>query len=274
MKLSDYVVQTLAAKGARHVFFVPGGAAMHLNDSLGSAPGVTYTANLHEQAAAIAAEAWAKVTNDLAVCMTTAGPGATNAITGLAGAWLDSSAVVFLSGQVKRADLKGRSGLRMLGVQEIDIVSIVSSITKYAVTVTEPDSIRFHLEKAIHLARQPRRGPVWIDLPLDVQASQVEPGGMKGFDSVSTGSVWDESQLAAKVAEVLPLILNAERPVVVAGNGIRLAGALDEFEELIAKLEIPVLTTWLGLDLLAQDHPLFAGRPGSVAPRGANFALQ
>ena len=274
MKLSDYVVQTLAAKGARHVFFVPGGAAMHLNDSLGSTPGVTYTANLHEQAAAIAAEAWAKVTNDLAVCMTTAGPGATNAITGLAGAWLDSSAVIFLSGQVKRADLKGRSGLRMLGVQEIDIVSIVSPITKYAVTVTEPDSISFHLEKAIHLARQPRRGPVWIDLPLDVQASQVEPADMKGFDPATAVSVWDESKLAAKVAEVLPLIMNAERPVLVAGNGLRLAGALDEFEELIAKLEIPVLTTWLGLDLLAQDHPLFAGRPGSVAPRGANFALQ
>jgi len=274
MKLSDYVLQTLAANGVRHAFFVPGGAAMHLNDSLGRTSGLAYTANLHEQAAAICAEAWAKVTNDLAVCMTTAGPGATNAITGLAGAWLDSSPVIFLSGQVKRADLKGKSGLRMLGVQEIDIVSIVSPITKYAVTVMEPESIGFHLEKAIHLARQPRRGPVWIDLPLDVQASQVEPESMKRFDPASVGSTWDLGELAPQVAEVVALLAKAERPVVVAGSGIRLAGALEEFEALVARLEIPVLTTWLGLDLLAEDHPCFAGRPGSVAPRGANFTLQ
>jgi acetolactate synthase I/II/III large subunit len=274
MKLSDYVLQTLVASGARHVFFVPGGAAMHLNDSLGRTPGLAYTANLHEQAAAIAAEAWAKVTNDLAVCMTTAGPGATNAVTGLAGAWLDSSPVVFLSGQVKRADLKGKSGLRMLGVQEIDIVSVVSPLTKYAVTITEIDSIRFHLEKAIHLARQPRRGPVWIDLPLDVQASQVDPARMQGFDPASADFGRDDWELPAKVAEVVSLLGKAERPVVVAGNGIRLAGALEEFEKLIAGLEIPVLTTWLGIDLLAEDDKCFAGRPGSVAPRGANFTLQ
>jgi acetolactate synthase-1/2/3 large subunit len=273
MKLSDYVLQTLVANGARHVFFVPGGAAMHLNDSLGRTPGVGYTATLHEQAAAIAAEAWAKVTNDLAVCMTTAGPGGTNAITGLAGAWLDSSPVVFLSGQVKRADLKGKSGLRMLGVQEIDIVSVVSPITKYAVTVTEPDSIRLHLEKAIYLAREPRRGPVWLDLPLDVQASQVDPAGLEKFEPES-GSAWDERELPTKVAEVVSLLAKAERPVLVAGSGVRLAGAIDEFEILVARLEIPVLTTWLGLDLLAEDHPFFAGRPGSVAPRGANFTLQ
>ena len=267
MKLSDYVLQTLVANGARHVFFVPGGAAMHLNDSLGRTPGLAYTATLHEQAAAIAAEAWAKVTNDLAVCMTTAGPGGTNAITGLAGAWLDSSPVVFLSGQVKRADLKGKSGLRMLGVQEIDIVSIVSSITKYAVTVTEPDSIRWHLEKAIYLARQPRRGPVWLDLPLDVQASQVEPAGLENFEPEGS-SAWDEGELPTKVAEVVSLLAKAERPVLVAGSGIRLAGAIDEFEKLVARLEIPVLTTWLGLDLLAENHPFFAGRPGSYPARG------
>ena len=212
MKLSDYVLQTLVASGARHVFFVPGGAAMHLNDSLGRTPGLAYTANLHEQAAAIAAEAWAKVTNDLAVCMTTAGPGATNAVTGLAGAWLDSSPVIFLSGQVKRADLKGKSGLRMLGVQEIDIVSIVSPLTKYAVTITDVDSVRFHLEKAIHLAREPRRGPVWIDLPLDVQASQVDPARMQGFDAASADSGRDDWELPGKVAEVLSLLAEADVP--------------------------------------------------------------
>jgi len=274
MKLSDYVLKTLAANGARHVFFVPGGAAMHLNDSLGRTPGVAYTATLHEQAAAIAAEAWAKVTNDLGVCMTTAGPGGTNAITGLAGAWLDSSPVVFLSGQVKRADLKGKSGLRMLGVQEIDIVSLVSPITKYSVTVTEPESIRYHLEKAIHLAREPRRGPVWLDLPLDVQASQVDPAGMERFDPGHAALSWDVGDFPARIADVVALLSKAERPVLVAGSGIRLAGALHELSELVARIEIPVLTTWLGIDLLPENHPCFAGRPGSVAPRGANFTLQ
>ena len=159
MKLSDYVMQAVVDAGVRHVFMLAGGGARRLNDSLGRCEGLEYVTNLHEQASAIAAEAYARVTNNLGVAMVTTGPGSTNAITGVAGAWLDSTPVLFLSGQVKRADLKGSTGLRMLGVQEIDITTIVRSITKYAVTVVDPETVRYHVEKALHLARTGRRIP-------------------------------------------------------------------------------------------------------------------
>src|SRR5215831_7078104 len=171
----------IADAGVRHVFFVPGGAAMHLNDSLGRASRLTHVSNLHEQASAIASEAYAKVTNNLGVTMVTAGPGGTNAVTGVAGAWLDSTPMLVLSGQVKRADLKRDRGVRQMGVQEIDITGIVGPITKYAVTVIEPERIRFHFEKALHLARSGRPGPVWLDIPLDVQAAQIDPEQLDGF---------------------------------------------------------------------------------------------
>ncbi len=176
MKLSDYVVERVAAWGVRHVFMVPGGGAMHLNDSLGHRTDVTAVSNLHEQASAIAAEAYAKTTNNLGVALVTTGPGGTNAVTGVAAAWLDSTPCLFISGQVKRADRKADSGLRQLGVQEIDIVSIVQSITKFAVTVMDPSTIRYHLEKAHFLAKSGRPGPVWLDIPLDVQAARDRSG--------------------------------------------------------------------------------------------------
>ena len=240
MKLSSYLLETLASHGARHVFFVPGGAAMHLNDSLGRSPTLAYTANLHEQASAVAAEAWAKVTNDIGVCMTTAGPGATNAVTGVAAAWLDSSPVIFISGQVKRADLKGDTGLRMLGVQEVDIVSIVRSLTKYAVTITEPESIRFHVEKALHLAREARRGPVWIDIPLDVQAAEIDPATLEACRAPPCPPRTTITMLKRGVEDVLALLDCSERPVIIAGNGIRLAGATHEFEQVVEALQVPV----------------------------------
>jgi acetolactate synthase-1/2/3 large subunit len=274
MKVSDYLVDRVADLGVRHVFFVPGGAAMHLNDSLGGCSRLEFVANLHEQASAIAAEGYARVTNDLGVAMVTAGPGGTNAVTGVAGAWLDSSPVLFLSGQVKRADLKGDTGLRQLGVQEIDIVSIVRPITKYAVTITDPAQARFHFEKAIHLARSGRRGPVWLDVPLDVQASQIDPAGLAGYEPDEQNQEAGSERLPARVSRVLEMLDGAQRPVLLAGNGIRLAGAAALFRDLIDRIGIPVLTTWLGLDLLPDSHPLMIGRPGSVAPRGANFALQ
>ena len=276
MKLSDYVMQTVADAGVKHVFMLPGGGAMHLNDSLGRCQRIEYICNLHEQASAIAAEAYARVTNDLAVAMVTTGPGSTNAVTGVAGAWLDSTPVLFLSGQVKRADLKGSSGLRMLGVQEIDIVSIVGSITKYAVTIVDPTTVRYHLEKAIYLARTGRRGPVWLDIPLDVQAAQIDPGEQRGFDprEIEQAKPSDPERLDAAVGRVLEMLEEAERPVLLVGNGVRSAGAADRFLTLVDRLGIPVLTTWLGLDLISDDHPLSFGRPGGIAPRGANFTLQ
>jgi acetolactate synthase-1/2/3 large subunit len=271
VKLSDFVMQFVAEQGVRHVFMLPGGGAMHLNESLGRRTDLEFVCNLHEQAAAIAAEAYAKVTNELGVVMVTTGPGGTNALTGVVSAWLDSMPCLVISGQVKRADLKRDSGVRILGVQEVDIVSIVESVTKYAVTIEDPSTIRYHLEKAVHLATTGRRGPVWIDIPLDVQAAQIDPAAIPGFSSPSPK---DSGTVAAQVGDLLSLLRASNRPVIVAGNGIRAAGAVDEFRHAIESMQVPVLTTWLGIDLVPDAHPLFAGRPGSIAPRGANFALQ
>lgn len=274
MKLSDYVIDFLVEHGVKHVFMLPGGGAMHLNDSLGKRRGeIEFICNLHEQACAIAAEAYAKLANELGVAMVTTGPAGTNSVTGVAGAWLDSMPCLFLSGQVKRADIKTGTGVRQLGVQEVDIVSIVQSITKYAVTVLDPETIRFHLEKAVHLAKSGRPGPSWVDIPLDVQAAKIEPKDLKGFLPESKRTS-DPEILSKQVREAIELLSRAERPVIVAGNGIRVAGAVREFRRVSDAIMAPVLTTWLGMDLLADDHPLFAGRPGAIAPRGANFALQ
>jgi len=271
VKLSDYVMQFVAGCGVEHVFMLSGGGAMHLNDSLGRS-GIKYVCNLHEQAVAIAAEAYSRVTNRLSAALVTTGPGGTNTVTGVAGAWLDSTPVLFISGQVKRADLKRDSGVRILGVQEIDIVTIVDSITKYAVTIEEPQSIRFHLEKALYLALSGRRGPVWIDIPLDVQASQIDPSTLEGFTPPPQAVV--PAAVSGGVAKLVEMLRSATRPVLLAGNGIRSSGAQDIFLRVAERLHIPVLTTWLGLDLIPDDHPLCFGRPGSLAPRGANFTLQ
>ncbi len=273
IKLSDYVMQFVARCGVEHVFMLSGGGAMHLNDSLGRS-GLQYVCNLHEQAVAIAAEAYSRVTNGLSAALVTTGPGGTNTVTGVAAAWLDSTPVLFISGQVKRADLKRDSGVRILGVQEIDIVTIVDSITKYAVTIEDPQSIRYHLEKAVHLALSGRRGPVWIDIPLDVQASQIDSDSLEGFTPPVSPASPGPSALHRNVMQLVDMLRAAQRPVLLAGNGIRMAGAEKSLIAVAERLEIPVLTTWLGLDLIPDDHPLCFGRPGSLAPRGANFTLQ
>ena len=276
VKLSDWIFKFLAAEGVRHVFMLTGGGAMHLNDSLGTAADIEYICTSHEQAAAMAAESYAKVTGGLGVCLVTAGPGGTNAVTGVAGAWLDSTPMLVLSGQAKRADLKGTSGVRQMGVQEVDIVSIVAPITKYAVTVMDPAEIRFHTEKAVHLALTGRPGPVWIDLPLDVQGSSIEESSLRGFapgDEALPGLASRE-ETAAAAARAIELLNAAARPVVLIGNGVRLGGARTEMRRLIERLGVPVLTTWPAHDMVPDDHPLMVGRPGPLAPRGANFTLQ
>ena len=279
VKLSDYVVGFIADLGVRHVFMLTGGGAMHLNDSIGACERIEFVCNLHEQAAAMAAETYGKVTGDVGVCMVTTGPGGTNAVTGVAGAWLDSTPALFVSGQVKRADLKGESGVRQVGVQEVDIISIVSPITKYAVTVLEPSSIRYHLEKAVHLARHGRPGPVWIDIPLDVQGASIDPAQLAGFDPTALAESAENGghaapALAEQVARTIALLNDAERPVLLIGNGVRLARAERQLYEAVEALGIPVLSTWLAHDLIEEADPLYVGRPGPVAPRGANFALQ
>jgi acetolactate synthase-1/2/3 large subunit len=274
MKLSDYVIHFIANQGVQHVFLVTGGGAMHLNESLSRCREIEAVCNSHEQASAIAAENYAKATGHIGVCLVTTGPGGTNAVTGVAGAWLDSTPVLFISGQVKRSDRMfhpdgSPRGVRQLGVQEVDIVSIVRPITKYAVTVTDPAGIRYHLERALHEALIGRPGPVWIDIPLDVQACPIDTDQLAGFSAAHTD--WDIQPAARRVAEA---IAHSQRPLIFAGNGIRLARAESEFSQWIRRLKIPVVSTWCAADLMASDDPLFVGRPGSVAARGANFALQ
>jgi acetolactate synthase-1/2/3 large subunit len=272
MKLSDYVIRFIEEQGVRHVFMVPGGGAMHLNDSLGQSTVIQWVSNLHEQACAMAAESNAKATGNLGVALFTTGPGGTNAMTGLAGAWLDSTPCLFISGQVKRPDLKGKSGVRQMGVQEVDIISAVKAMTKYAVLITDPQSIRYHLEKAVYLARSGRPGPVWIDIPLDVQAATIDVAKLRGFRPPRKRHA--PADLPQRVAQVLDMLGRAERPIILAGNGVRLAHAQDALRSLIRTLKIPLLLTWLSIDLFAHDEEYLIGKPGTVAPRGVNFALQ
>jgi acetolactate synthase I/II/III large subunit len=274
IKLSDYVLQFLAKRQVKHIFLLTGGMAMHLNDSLGNRSDIEYICNLHEQACAVGAEAYAKYDNRLGVVMVTGGPGATNTITGVAGAWLDSTPVLFLSGQVKRADLKGDSGLRNRGVQEVDIVEMVRSITKYAVTVTDPQSIRYHLEKALYLSQSGRSGPVWLDIPLDVQATTIDSDLLTGFDEQSDSQSTTHTALQAAVSQTIDLLKQSKRPFILLGNGIRLSSAMSQMRQLMETLNIPFGLTWPTIDFFPDDYPNLVGRPGPMAPRGANFALQ
>ncbi len=272
MKLSDFVCEFLVANGVRHIFLLPGGGAMHLNDSVGRCEGIDYVCCLHEQACAIAAEAYSRVTGGLGVAMVTTGPGGTNAITGLAGAWLESTPCLFFSGQVKRADMKRDLGVRQLGPQELDIVTIVQSITKYAVTVTDPASIRYHLEKAVSVATSGRKGPVWIDIPLDVQAAQIEPLELGGYEAKP--DILEQGIVHTLAGQALKMLNASERPVLLVGNGVRLSGASINLMYLVERLGIPVLATWMGADLLYDAHHLFFGKPGTIASRGSNFTVQ
>jgi acetolactate synthase-1/2/3 large subunit len=274
IKLSDYVVQRIVDAGVKHVFLLAGGGCMHLVDSVGRRPEIEYVCNLHEQACSIAAEAYGQYTNNLGVALVTTGPGGTNAITGLAGAWLDSTPCLFISGQVKREDLTGDRGVRQMGFQELDIARIVKSITKYAMTVTDPLSIRYHIDKALHLARSGRPGPVWIDIPLDVQSAVIDETQLDGYISAEGVCSGNHEQLKEQVSTTIELFNRSARPVMLVGNGVRLANGLDDLNSLIEILRIPVLTTWKMADVLAEDHPLYVGRPGAIGQRAANFAQQ
>ena len=273
IKLSDYVMDFIASLKTGHVFLLPGGGAMHLVDSLGRNRALNHTCCLHEQAAVIAADAYAQARGTLGVALVTAGPGGTNAVTGVAASWIDSTPLLVISGQAKRRDLIGNSGVRQKGIQETDIAAIVRPITKYVVTVMDPRSIRYHLEKAVFLATTGRPGPVWLDIPLDVQGAKINGKKLKGFKPPEPAK--KERALAHNaVLRAIELLNRAERPVILAGAGIRMAGALRDFRLLVSKLKVPVLATWRAADFLAEDHPLYFGRPGSIAGRGANFVQQ
>lgn len=271
VRLADYVAGFVARQGVECVFLVPGGGAMYLVDAFGNHPDLTYVANHHEQASSIAAEAYARINGRLGCAVVTTGPGATNAVTGCAGAWIESVPLLVISGQVKRADLIGESGVRQMGPQEVDIVSIVRPITKYVARVMDPLAIRRHLEEAVHAATTGRRGPVWLDIPLDVQNAPVDPDALVGFEPPAAAP---QAALRAEARTVMAMLERAERPLILAGHGIRLAEAAGPFRELYEALQVPVATTWNATDLIPAGHPLSVGKPGTVALRPPNFAVQ
>jgi len=247
---------------------------MHLVDSIGRNKQLHHVCVLHEQAAVIAADGYAQFKNSIGAALVTTGPGGTNAITGVAASWIDSTPLIIISGQAKRKDLLANRGVRQMGIQEIDIVSVIKPITKYAITVMEPESIRYHLQKAVYLAKSGRSGPVWVDIPLDVQGATINEANLEGFNLDSEGTVFRNSVLARQVGRCINLLNNSERPVILAGRGIRLSRGEQEFKDIINKLGIPVLTTWRMADLLSEDSEIYFGRPGSIASRYANFVQQ
>lgn len=272
MKLSDFVVDFLIQRGLKHIFLLPGGGCMHLTDSVGKRSELRFVCCLHEQACAFAAEAYGEYTNEFGCALVTAGPGGTNAITGVACSWIEGAPCLFLSGQAKRADLISSQPLpvRSMGQQEVDIAAVVQPITKYAVTVLNPAEIRFHLEKALWLATHGRKGPVWLDLPLDVQAAQVDPAALAGF----TPPVTAAQDFSTEIDRAMQALAKARRPVIYAGNGVRTAGMVEEFRALVDRLQVPVMLTWKAADFLPDDHPCYVGRPGGIGQRAANFAQQ
>jgi acetolactate synthase-1/2/3 large subunit len=276
VKLSDWVAQACVDHGVRHVFMVTGGGAMHLNHSLGTHPQLDCIFNHHEQACAMGAEAYSRLNNQLAVVNVTSGPGGTNAITGVYGAYVDSIAMVVISGQVKFETTVRSTGLplRQYGDQELDIEPIVKLITKYCVMVTDPKTIRYHLEKAFYLATSGRPGPVWLDIPLDVQNAKIDPDNLIGFDKKEIDEPWRATNLDQASIEILSRLKAAKRPVIFAGGGVRLSGKHKEFIELIDKLGVPVVSGWNAHDVIWEEHPLNCGRPGSIGDRAGNFTVQ
>lgn len=286
IKASDYIIEYLAKLGIKDVFYVPGGGAMHLNNSLGVNKDIEPVSMIFEQGAAVAAEAYARGIDGFGACLVTSGPGATNALTGLVGAYLDSVPVIFISGQVKRDDLIGKQGIRQFGIQEVDIISMVSSYTKYAVQIQSPEDVVYEMGKAAAMAVYGRPGPVWIDVPLDIQASMIDEETSRKFDDVESPFKYakGESLLGfdgkssfeatdKQISEVIELINKSERPLLYIGHGVRLDHCIDEMRSLYEKLGIPVVTSWNGVDLIESNHPLYEGRPGGVGHRAANIIV-
>lgn len=274
VKLSDYIFSFIVELGVKEVFAVCGGGAMHLVDSLGTNKHLKYIATHHEQAAAMAAEGYARVTGKPGVALVTSGPGGTNTITGVYGAWIDSIPTIFISGQVTTDTLIKDTGLRQFGIQEADIVTLVKPITKYAVTVTDPAQIKYHLQKAAYLATTGRPGPVWLDIPLDVQSKLINPSELVSFTPDEVKHENQSHSLKTKVAECINIIKQANRPVIISGYGIRLAKAENEYRQLVERLRIPVISSWTTSDLIPYSHELYVGRSGIMGDRAGNFTVQ
>lgn len=270
IKLSDYIAKRLKEfHNVEHFFMVSGGGAMHLNDSLGRY--IPYTANHHEQACAIAAEGYARVNQKLGVVNVTTGPGGLNCLNGVFGQWTDSVPVLYISGQVKYTTTMAscpQIPLRQLGDQEVDIISCVKPLVKYAKMVTEPNEIKYHLDRAIYEATTGRMGPVWLDIPMNVQGAMIDEDELKEFTPPSA------QKYDFKIAQVVEKLKSAKRPLIVAGYGIRLSEQEENFLKLLETTDIPVVTTFNGMDILPTEHKNFCGRIGTVGQRAGNFTLQ
>jgi len=277
IKLSDYIVRLLEQQGVSTVFLVTGGGAMHLNDSFGQSTKIRKIFNHHEQGSAMAAEGYARTKGELAVVNVTTGPGGLNTLNGVLGQWTDSVPVLYISGQVRYdttlESVRGRLNLRQLGDQEWDIISVVKPLTKFAAMIKDPKDVKWLMQKAIHLATSGRPGPVWLDVPLNVQSAMIDEERLLGYDGADL-EYHRPDTLEHEVQLVVDLLEKAKRPVIVAGNGVRISGTVAELQALIRQLKIPVVTTINGFDTMPDDFPYYAGRIGTIGQRAGNFVLQ
>ncbi len=270
MKLSDYVVSFLEKKGIKFTFGVTGGGAMHLNDSFGKSKKIKFIMTHHEQAASMAAEGYTRRSGNIGICNVTTGPGGTNSITGVSGAWIDSIPQLIISGQVAKKDMINKSSLRQKGIQEINIIDIVKPVTKYALILKDENRIRYELEKCFYLSTHGRQGPTWIDIPLDIQAKQISPKSLKPFRPPTKRPVSNK----VKFGKILNLIKKSIRPVIVIGNGVHSSMSYREINLLINKFNIPVLSSWNASDILKYNHKKYIGRFGLFGDRASNFTVQ
>jgi acetolactate synthase-1/2/3 large subunit len=271
MKLSDYVVDFLVKQNVKKVFGITGGSIIHVFESIGKNKDIDYICTQHEQAAAMAADAYSRITKNLGVALATSGPGATNLITGVAGSYYDSIPTLIITGQVPINKLKKESGVRQIGFQETDVVSIFKPITKYAVLIDNPQKIRYELEKAVHIAKSGRPGPVLLDVPNDIQRAEINPGELEPY---SPKISLKNDILEEQIKECILLIKQAKRPIFILGSGIKLGGAEEKIREFIGKLKFPFVLTWGALDLFESENPLNAGCFGVTSSRPGNFAVQ
>ena len=274
MNVADFIFNFLAEKGSDVAFMVSGGQAMYLVDALCRRKSFTTISTHHEQCAGMAAEAYGRITGRPAVALVTAGPGAANVINGVIGGWADSSPMFIISGQsaFPYVQYQQKTGIRQHGIQGINIQPVVGNVTKYFVTVDDPTKILYHMQKAYHLATSGRTGPVWIDVPLDVQNMEVPTGLLEEFRSPIGPT--DRKLLKQQVASIYELLAITERPIFIVGQGVRIAGAVDDLHMLLSRLRVPVLTSRLGIDIIESDNELYVGRPGNYGERSANFAVQ
>lgn len=276
MRVCDYIAKFVYEQGVQHVFTVVGGGMMYLADGLVMQKDLKVVCTHHEQAAAMAAVSYAKYNGNLGVAYVTTGCGGTNALTGVLNGWQDNVSCLFISGQSNRKDTIRNSGLRLrqVGVQEADIVSIVSSITKYSVMINEPSQIKYHLQKAVFLARTGRKGPVWIDIPLDVQRAEIDEDKLVPFDITSIAKEYKDFPSEFDIKNFKEVLSKAHRPIIIAGQGIRHAGAIEQFKDFVERTEIPFVVSRLGINLLPTNHPKYIGRIGVKGDRAGNFAVQ